>query len=270
MKKLLTKKTVRKTQLKTRKVGLDSFGNAIPEVPSAKVEGTGKALQIVETRDIIIAPPKAQRKARKVEKAAPVKVSWLSKVRSVFSKSEPKPAEQKAHDDLVDDLSHRMESAFTELKREFIEREAHLEQRLHEVKEHHALALTSQKTQKKWLLAGAGTVGFAMAVYLLVVMTSMEGSMSNMTGDMSAMSSHVQDMSGNTQAMTQSVSQMNDSMAYMNYSVNQLNGNVGAMNQNVAQMNQNVGSMSQSVKPMGEAAQTATPFMKFFKNFMPF
>ncbi|MBU0654403.1 MAG: hypothetical protein KJ914_04625 [Gammaproteobacteria bacterium] len=272
------KRTTTKTKQASKlSVGLDIFGNAIPEVKSALVEGTGKALRIVRRQDVIVKPSrkKAVAKARVVtRKTALVAASptllgrlipWIKPVEQPHKKPVAKVAPvQRKHDTQAhpDGIGERLEYAFRRLHQEFNEREQQLEAKMQELKQQHQHTLAGKTKSRAWLapvaLAAVGVVG-----YMMYVMTSMQTSMTAMSGNINTMNGHMGVMAGDTQVMSQNIQTMNQSMYYMN-------NNVAYMSGNVAQMNQKVGTLAQAAQPMGEAASAISPFTKMFKSFMPF
>jgi uncharacterized protein YoxC len=126
-----------------------------------------------------------------------------------------------------------------------------LEPRIYEVNQEPLQPLQPQVTENKiraQLLPLALVVALVV-VYLLYVMTGMQGSMT-------AMSGNIQTMANDTRAMSQNMQAMNQSMHDMNH--------------NVAEMNQKVGTLAKTAAPMGEAASTVSPLTKMFKSLMPF
>lgn len=278
------KKTLTRTSQKRKlSVGLDIFGNAIPEVESAQVEGTGKSLRVVRRQEVIVKPgrkqakvPKASKKASTTSKTAalvPVKPGLVGRLLP-WSQPAAKGSDSKAVAKVIpverkhtehphaDTIGERLEYAFKRLHQEFNEREHQLEQRMQELKQQHQQALAGKTQKRLWLaplaLAVVGVVG-----YMMYIMSSMQGSMVAMSGNINTMNGHMGTMAGDTQVMSQNIQTMNQSMYYMN-------NNVAYMSGNVAQMNQKVGTLAQAAQPMGEAASAVSPFTKMFKSFMPF
>lgn len=276
--------SLKPTQTKTKQarkinVGLDVFGNAIPEVKSALVEGTGKALRIVKRQDVIVKPPRKRnrpvgKKAHSTSRAlVPVSPTLLGKLvpwwppatgqkdatkTKAVTVTQVKPLEHPHADGIADRLEH----AFKRLHHEFNEREQRLEDKMHALRQQQQSLLGTKRKTRLWLLPLA-LVGSAVMGYMMYVMTSMQGSMTAMSGNINTIASDTQSMSHNTQAMSQNMQAMNQNMYY-------INNNVAYMSGNVAQMNQKVGTLAQAAAPMGEAASTVSPFMKMFKSFMPF
>ncbi|WMP16934.1 hypothetical protein [Thiothrix lacustris] len=233
-------------------VGLDLFGNAIPEVRSALVDGTGKSLQIVKRHDMVLKlNPKRIRAAARVK--TPSSLSLLGRLMPWRATPEPLP---------VDGVSERLELAFKRLHQEFNAREQQLEDKIQALQQVQQ-SLAAVKTKKRLWLLPVLLVAGAAGGYMMVIMSSMQSSMIAMSGNINTMNGHMGAMAVDTQAMSQNTQAMNQSMYYMN-------NNVASMSGNMAQMNQNVGTLAQAAAPMGEAAATVSPFMKMFKSVMPF
>jgi len=247
-------------------VGLDVFGNAIPEIKSAQVEGTGKAiaLRIVKRHDTVLKPsPKRVRAATRVKKSTSKALSVVIPnllERLVPWLTQTKPALE--HPSAVDGVSERLEHAFKRLHHEFNEREQQLEAKMHEL-QHAQQTLAATKTKRQVWLVPMIVMAGAAGGYMMYIMSSMQASMITMSGNINTMNGHIGTMATDTQTMAYSTQSMNQSMYYMN-------NNVAYMSGNVAQMNQKVGTLAQAAAPMGEAAATVSPFMKMFKSFMPF
>lgn len=247
-------------------VGLDLFGNAIPDVKSALVEGTGKALRIVKRQEMLIKP--SPKRARAASRSKTSKSKALVAVTPTLLErlvpwrmppvSQPKPVER-PHPDGV---GERLEYAFKRLHQEFNEREQKLEAKMQELMQAQQTQTAVKHHKRLWLLPVLLVAG-AAGGYMMVIMTSMQTSMITMSGNINTMNGHMGAMATDTQAMAQNTQAMNNSMYYMN-------NNVAYMSGNVAQMNQKVGTLAQAAAPMGEAAATVSPFMKMFKSFMPF
>ncbi|OQX12673.1 MAG: hypothetical protein BWK73_14375 [Thiothrix lacustris] len=247
-------------------VGLDMFGNAIPEVKSAAVDGTGKAIamRIVKRHDMVLKPsPKRVRAATRVKKTTSKALITLTPnllERLVPWWTQAKPVLE--HPPAVDEVNERLEHAFKSLHHEFNAREQQLEAKMHALQHaQQTLAATNTKRQI-WLwpvMLAAGAAGG----YMMYIMSSMQASMTAMSGNINTMNAHIGTMATDTQTMAYSTQSMNQSMYYMN-------NNVAYMSGNVAQMNQKVGTLAQAAAPMGEAAATVSPFMNMFKSFMPF
>ncbi len=77
-------------------VGLDLFGNAIPEVKSGLVDGTGKALRVVKRHEMVIKPsPKRARAASRAKTStskALVAVPPTVLGRLIAWRAQPQPA----------------------------------------------------------------------------------------------------------------------------------------------------------------------------------
>ncbi|WGZ92950.1 MAG: hypothetical protein QJT81_14075 [Candidatus Thiothrix putei] len=248
-------------------VGLDVFGNAIPEIKSAQVEGTGKAIamRIVKRHDMVLKPsPKRVRAATRVKKSTSqalvtVTPNLLERLIPWWVQAANKSVE---HQPTVDGVSERLEHAFKRLHQEFNEREQKLEAKMNELQQVQQTLAVAKLKQRLWLFPVIVLAG-AAGGYMMYIMSSMQASMITMSGNINTMNGHIGTMATDTQAMAQSTQAMNQSMYYMN-------NNVAYMSGNVAQMNQKVGTLAQAAAPMGEAASTVSPFMKMFKSFMPF
>lgn len=275
--KKIAKAKRRPTKVKTRRVGLDTFGNAIPD--AAQVEGTGKSLRVVEARDIEIRPGKKRRRRKPVTVTptatqAGVLSRWAERFRRTRAEDEIR-AQQEAHDEIVSDLSGRFEHAFEELRKEFKEREQQLEEKLKVVSQTlpspstNAASKTNvsskagSKLQQHLKVAFGGLVAVLVGGYLLYVLTSMEGSMTEMSSNMTAMNGSIGAMGQDTRIMSDGIQKLDGNMRYMN-------GNIAQMNGNMAHMNQNVGQMTRAVEPMGQAAQNVNPFLGAMRSFLPF
>ncbi len=257
------------SKVRTRVVGVDVFGNGVPEVASAQVEGTGKSLRIVSNEEFEIRPGKrARRKPVDVEKVA--RVSVLSRMGGFFNGSgkestETLRAQQEAHEEIVADLSARFEHAFTELKYEFGEREKQLEDKLQAASHRLSAPVRTKNTSKMQqvkIFSGV-VIGGVAVCYLLFVMTSMEGAMSSMSGDITAMNGTIGGMGQDTNTMAKGIVNLDGNMQYMNSNIAQMNGNM-------AHMNHNVGQMTKAVEPMGQAAANVNPFLGAVRSFFPF
>lgn len=247
-------------------VGLDVFGNAIPEIKSAQVDGTGKAIamRIVKRQDMVLKPnPKRVRAATRVKKStskALIAVTPNLLERLVPWWVQAKPALE--HPPAVDGVNERLEHAFKRLHHEFNEREQKLEAKMHELQQAQQSLVATKTKRQVWLVPMIVVAG-AAGGYMMYIMSSMQASMITMSGNINTMNGHIGTMAADTQTMAYSTQSMNQSMYYMN-------NNVAYMSGNVAQMNQKVGTLAQAAAPMGEAASTVSPFMKMFKSFMPF
>jgi hypothetical protein len=242
-------------------VGLDLFGNAIPEVKAAGVEGTGKALRIVKRHDIILKPsPKRVRAATRLKgntSTALIASAPLLLKRLLPWWVAPKTAPP------VEVVNERLEYAFKRLHETFNEREQKLDAKMHALQQaQQSLSVAQTKKRRLWLLPMLLVAGGAGG-YMMYIMSSMQSSMIAMSGNINTMNGHIGTMATDTQTMAQSTQSMNQSLYSMN-------NNVAYMGGNVAQMNQKVGTLAQAAAPMGEAASTMNPFMKAFKSIMPF
>lgn len=269
---------------RTISVGLDVFGNAIPEVRPALVEGSGGALRIVRRQDVIVRPSRKRKMASAGQTSAskalvPVSPAllgrllpwWLQqKQAKATDNTEPavtaQPSLGHPHPEGV---GERLEYAFQHLHQAFNGREQQLEDKMRELREEHQNLLAAKPKLQAWVLPTVLLGSSAMA-YMMYVMTSMQGSMTAMSGNINTMNGHIGTMAADTQSMSQNTQSMSQNMQTMNQSMYYMNHNVAYMSGNVAQMNQKVGTLAQAAAPMGEAASTVSPFMKMFKSFMPF
>ena len=259
MKTLKTPKNLfkpKQTKTKTIDVGIDVFGNAIPDNVTAQIESSGKALRVVKRQQMTLKPSR-KKSAKKLAVVAATQSPGL--LTRLLPATWTKPSEKTV---VHDGISERLEVAFKRLHHEFNEREQQLEVKMHAIQQQH-LALANFKQKKRGVLLSLAAAGMLAGGYMLYVLTNMQNSMTSMSGNISTMNGHMGAMASDTQNMTQNIQAMNESMYYMN-------NNVGYMSGNVAQMNQKVGTLAQAAAPMGEAAATMNPFMKAFKSFMPF
>jgi prefoldin subunit 5 len=264
-----SKRTKHKPKPTKLMVGFDIFGNAVPDVASAQVEGTGKALRVVKRQEVTVKPGRKQKTKQSTALVA-VKSGFLGRLIPWANQASQQPEAKvikiqraPAHDHETSGIAERLEYAFKRLHQEFNEREQQLEDRLQEIRQQHQqLTQAKQQQKSRWVLP-VSIAAAAGGGYMLYVLTSMQNSMTAMSGNITAMNGHIGTMAGDTQAMSQNLQTMNNSVYY-------LNGNVANMNASVAQMNQQVGTLAQAAAPMGQAAQTMTPFMKMFKSIMPF
>lgn len=259
----------------TISVGLDVFGNAIPDLKPAQVEGTGKSLRVVKRQDMLVRPSRKRSRntlkpstSRALVAVGPALLGrlvpwWVAAGKQKGTgNGQPLLKVEPLHPPATEGVNERLEQAFNRLHHEFNEREQRLEDKMQALREKQHSLLGTRRKLLVWVLPLV-VGGSVVMGYLLYVMTSMQGSMVAMSGNINTIAVDTQAMSQNTQYMSQNIEGMNQSMAYMN-------NNVAYMSGNVAQMNQKVGTLAQAAAPMGEAASTVSPFMKMFKSFMPF
>ncbi|MEE9351059.1 MAG: hypothetical protein V3U78_02270 [Thiotrichaceae bacterium] len=243
-----------------RTINFDSYGNAIPNVPSIQEAGSSIAATIVETREVMIKPRKKVKPLAKPSKGLLSKIiPWSTKpnttnLPAVQSKDNtqlqyiPKQ-ELQPH---ASHISEFIELSFKRLTDEFNSREKQLEQRFHALEQHNKIAIASKR---RWIIPAA-ILGSIAGGYMLYVLTNMQDSMTLMATNIPQMNQHMGAMAGDTQIMSGNMQNMNQSM--------------GDLNGNVAYMNQQMGSISNSIEPIGDAAATAQPFMGMMRSFMPF
>lgn len=239
--------TAKRSQAKKpvrRLVHFDAYGNALPNVPAVR-DGKVKASS---RKRVTIAHKSTPTKtvARKKPRTQVVKAT-ARKAAAVM----PTPSEMP-----TDTMPAKIKHAVQELHHHFDQREQELLVQVDKAFHVHQQTARKRSRRQGWLLASVASVGALGFAYLLYLMSSMQTSMVAMSGNMST-------MAADTQTMSQGIQTMNGSMAHMS-------NNVAYMNNNVAHMNHQMGAMTQAVAPMGEAAQTASPFMKAFRSFMPF
>lgn len=249
-------------------VGLDSFGNALPDTGKKAAENLSQS--IVSRRDVWIGTRSSVSSAKEPEAA-----TWWTRVgfsipRLTLSASrhkqliETQPNNENletAETATVELEREQVAQVFKSLHNSFNEREARLDNRLR------ALESPAASDNKKprispllfgGLLAGAGCIGA-----VLFIMTSMKDSMTQMSSNIQTMNQHMGLMATDTGSIAQDVHTMNDSMYFMNNNVANMNGNIG-------QMNHQVGNMAQTMAPIGDAAAPMGRFSKFFGFFFPF
>lgn len=274
---------------KVHTVSIDTFGNAVPNVPSIRAEGSSIAASIVETREIRITrkmkPTEVSKSkhARLMEKIFSLDALFTKGVSKglsqglskginkelnedqTFSTTPNLPARKEALDSTdiqyipkqqIQAQDHRhsefVQLSFEKLQTEFDTLEEQLDTKFQALQQKNQL---DQAKKNKWFLP----IMLASAIgggYMLYILTNMQSSMNTMSASIPVMNQHIGSMALDTQAM--------------NLSMQHLNGNVGQMNQQVHQMNQQMGGISQSIKPMGEAAATTQPFLGAMRSFMPF
>jgi uncharacterized protein YoxC len=249
-------------------VGLDIFGNAIPEAKSAQRENSGGVSRIVRRQDVLVYPSRKRRRTTPMsQKAGVVFKRLLAFTSALLARLRPwrKPAAHRNKaisgsllpvlrprpiDTLppAGPIAEPLEYELKPLPLEFNACAQRLEPRIYEVQQEPLKPQVTENAIRAQLLPLALVVALVV-VYLLYVMTGMQGSMTAMSGNIQAMASDTRAMSQNMQAMNQS---MHD------------------MNHNVAEMNQKVGTLAKTAAPMGEAASTVSPLTKMFKSLMPF
>jgi len=247
-------------------VGLDIFGNAVPEAKSAQLENIGRVSRIVRHQDVLVYPSrKGKRTTQMGKKAGGAFKTLLAFPPSLLARLRPwrQPAvnwknatggsllpvvRQRPMDELPqavridENLAYELKHLPQEVN------EFRLEPRIYEQVQEHQKPLESQRTTLTQILPLA-VVAAVVIGYLLYVMTGMQGSMT-------AMSGNIQTMATDTRTISQNMQTMNQSMHDMNH--------------NVAEMNQKVGTLAKSAAPMGEATSAVNPLIKMFKSFMPF
>lgn len=253
-------------------VGLDCFGNAIPELGTDS--GKRNTPEIVMRRDVRLGRKPRRRIARNQPLSQRIMPRLFERMTAWLLLPEAddqalvvkKPLKNKlpSVDDgvTIDTHAEGIEQVFRRLHDTFNEREARLENKLRALEQSKLLPSEAGDKRRYWLWPVVAAVAAGMGV-MLYIMASMQTSMIDMSGNIQAMNQHMSQMAVDTRGMAQNVRGMNESMYYMN-------NNVVYMSDNVAQMNRQVGNMAHSVAPMGDAASTFSPVTKFFKSFMPF
>lgn len=249
-------------------VGLDIFGNAIPEAKPAQLESSGKKSRIVRRQDVLVYPSRKRKRTTNMgNKAGSAFKTLQAFTPSLLARLRPwrMPAASRKNATSgsllpvvrqrpIDDhppagrIGEPLEYEFKHLPEEFNERERRLEPRIYELSQEPLRSLGTPRKIRAQVLTLAMVVALVI-VYLLYVMTGMQGSMTAMSGNIHTMATDTRTMSQNMQAMNQS---MHD------------------MNHNVTEMNQKVGTLAQSAAPIGAAASTVSPLTKMFKSLMPF
>jgi uncharacterized protein YoxC len=251
-------------------VRLDAFGNAVPESRSSR--GDRHALRVVGRQDVVIQP------SRRLQRAAPV--GWKTKLAATvrafpaaIGRLLPKrtavtvlpgkpvpPSPPRVLSGQVIPLAPErdrdpLDRALQRMRHEFNERERRLDRKMLVLRDEQQRLLSMRRKLRSWTVPA--TVAVAVVVlYMLNVMTSMQGSMTTMAGNIHTMATDTRTISQNMQVMNQSMYQMNQ--------------NVAQVNGSVVQMNRNVGTLAQSAAPMGEAASAVSPMTRMFKSMMPF
>ena len=206
-------------------VGLDLFGNAIPE---------GKSLRIVKRHDMVLKPsPKRVRAVAQVKTARLSVLKHLLPWRVVSVERQPPVA--------LDGVSERLEQAFKRLHQEFNEREQQLETKMHALTQTQQRLSATKTKRQVWLLPVILIAG-AAGGYMMYIMSSMQGSMIA--------------MSGNINTMNQSMYYMNNNVAYMSGNVAQMNQKVGTLAQAAAPM----GDAAATVSPFMKMFKSVMPF----------
>ena len=198
----------------------------------------------------------------------------VSGLHRVFEKIRSQNAERNhAQEQLIENVTGKLQRTFDELHKEFDERERILEKKLQRSK----LEQAHEMRRVKWLSVPVGVIAIAGLIYIFYVVHVMENAMSSMSEDihdmgknMSAMSTDTRNMSNNITEMNENIAHMDKSMGNINHNVSQMNRNMGVMTNNVTYMNRNVGTMTQTMRPIGEAAQTTEPMMTMMRSFLPF
>ncbi|OQX04517.1 MAG: hypothetical protein BWK73_35960 [Thiothrix lacustris] len=167
-------------------VGLDVFGNAIPEIKSAAVEGTGKALRIIKRHDMLLKPsPKSIRASERLEYAF-----------------------------------RQLHQEFNE-REQILETKMHA---LQQVQQSLSAVKAKQRWLLPMVLV-AGTAGGYM-MYIMSSMQSsmiaMSGNINSMNGHMGAMATDTQTMNQSLYYMNNNVAYMSGNVAQMNQKVGTL------------------------------------------------
>jgi len=236
-----------------RSVNFDTYGNAIPNVPSVFTAGSSIAASIVETRDVIIKPSK-KRKNKTLLLANPSSDSLIKRLMPWSAKKAKSTSvtvtQNHANGEVVPyiptqeikphsaNISEFIELSFKRLNNEFDSREKQLELRFHALEQRNKLTI---EKKRHWIIPVAILAAIAGG-YMLYVLTSMQHSMTLMSSSIPQMNQHMGVMATDTHKMA--------------------NG--------MQSMNQKMGSISESIEPIGEAASTAQPFMGMMRSFMPF
>ena len=153
----------------------------------------------------------------------------------------------------------RLEHVFSEMHKEFDERERILDKKLQQVVEERKLELQ----RFKWMSVPIGILSAIGIVYIFYVVYVMEGAMSNMSSNMTAMTGDISVMSENTGSMSENMTNVTAALGNMDY-------NMAHMTNDVSRMNGSMTSMSRSIQPIGQAANSAAPMMGMMRHFMPF
>lgn len=250
-------------------VGLDSFGNAIPDTGAKTAESLTQ--RVVARRDVWVGTQSAKTTPKEAQPSAwwniigfslPLLSSRPDQHKQLAKRSgQTLPITNEAPQTTVEMDQERVALVFKTLQDSFNEREARLDNKLR------ALEDTKAKQAKKtrlngWVVGGmlAGASGIGIVLF---IMASMKESMNQMSSSIETMNQHMSHMAVDTGTIAQSVHTMNDSMYFMNHNVANMNGNIG-------HMNQQVGSMAHSIAPMGEAAAPMGRFSRMFQSFFPF
>ena len=258
-------------------VGVDRFGNAIPQAKSAPLENGEGESRIVRQQDVLIYPSRKRKRTTNMGKNAggafktlmAFTPSLLARLRpwrmpaankknatggSLLPVVRQRPIDEYPPAARIDEpleCEFRECKEFKEFRRlplEANEPDDRLEPRIYELSQELPTPPVSQSKNRAQVLPLAMIVALVV-VYLLYVMTGMQGSMMAMSGNINTMATDTRTISQNMQAMNQSVHDMNH---------------------NVAEMNQKVGTLAKSAAPMGEAVSAVSPITKMFKSFFPF
>jgi hypothetical protein len=233
-----------------RRVGLDAFGNAIPDVPSTRAARPGRSLQVVATKQLVERRPETAAATGEWMPRAGGLLAGVARWGHAVSAWRPRGAVPAA---LPDEDDSRLEYAFRRLHEEFGVREQRLQAQLHELDERQQRLLGHAPW--KWVAPLALVAALALG-YALYLLAAMQESITGMAGDVATMNGHMDGMADSTRTMSENMDTVNRSMA-------QLNGDMG-------QMNRNVGAIAAATAPMGQAVQSVSPFMQTFRRFMPF
>lgn len=219
---------------KTRKpysvsVGLDAFGNAVPEAKSLPVEFRAGASRIVRREEMLVHPSrKRTRKNAKLTLMAFRRL--LPALRKPPLESSPTPSRDEPLD-----VEFRLVPQVVKAP------DLRLEPSIHETTDSSVSATAVQGKMPAQALPLALAVA-GVVFYLLYVMTGMQGSMSTMSGNIQTMATDTRAMSQNMQAMNRNVEQMNQ--------------NVGAIAKSTAPM----GEAASTVSPFTRMVKAILPF----------
>lgn len=250
-------------------VGLDAFGNAIPEAKSAPAASSARGARIVRREDVLVGPSRKRQRKTAAIATARVRVfkalstsmrSLLARVRPqrmpasgrqedagsrsllpVIARSKPEQAQETRTGSVLD-------GAFRRLPQESQRHEDRLEPTIHEPPREATEPSSAERRIPPETYPAAMVVAL-IVIYFLYVMGSMQGSMMAMSGNIHTMATDTHSMSQNMQAMNRSMQDMNH---------------------NVSEMNQKVGTLAKAAAPMGEAASSVSPFTRILKSILPF
>ncbi len=157
------------------------------------------------------------------------------------------------------EVLEKLEHIFTQLHRDFDERERMLDKKLQAIE-----AMQARESRLlKWFSIPLTLVAMVGLGFLFYIAYAMQHSVADMSKNMAVMSGDISSMTSNTQNMSRN-------MAHMTGSMYTMNNNMAYMTRDVSMMSRNVGSMSRSVAPIGKAAGSAAPMIGMMRSFMPF